>query len=155
MGNGIFDQPRKRTAAGALFTDGAGSVLLVNPTYKPQWEIPGGIVEENEAPSQAARREVFEEIGLKIRPSRLLSLDYRPASPGRNDLLRFVFWGSALSEEEMASIHLPSEELSEWGFFTLEEARERLTPSLSKVVAGCLEILAGDGWEFQYIEHAE
>jgi len=147
-------QPSKRTAAGALITDEQGRVLLVNPTYKPAWEIPGGIVEENEAPRAAARREVREEIGLDMEPGRLLSLDYRHASSRRHiDILRFIFQGGALSPEEAANIRVQAEELSEWGFFTLAEAQARLTPDLGRVVAGCLDIL--DGIETQYIEHAE
>ncbi|MGW6244366.1 NUDIX domain-containing protein [Streptomyces roseolus] len=37
--------PRKRVAAGVLFFDDAGRVLLVDPVYKEPWEIPGGAVE--------------------------------------------------------------------------------------------------------------
>ena len=37
--------PRKRVSAGALFRDAAGRILVVEPTYKDSWEIPGGIVE--------------------------------------------------------------------------------------------------------------
>nr|BFE76200.1 hypothetical protein GCM10020092_095010 [Actinoplanes digitatis] len=45
--------PRKRMAAGVLLSDGRDRVLLVEPTYKPYWEIPGGTVE---AERVAARR---------------------------------------------------------------------------------------------------
>ena len=41
---------RKRMAAGALFRDEAGGVLLVNPVYKPTWDLPGGAVEAEESP---------------------------------------------------------------------------------------------------------
>lgn len=147
-----IQQPTKRTAAGMLIVDDQRRVLLVNPTYKPKWEIPGGIVEANEAPRVAALREVCEEIGLDIEPGRLLSLDYRHASPRRPvDILRFVFWGGVLSTDEAANIHVQADELSEWGFFSAEEAQIRLTPDLGRVVAGCLDIF--DGEETQYIEH--
>jgi hypothetical protein len=29
-------------SAGVLFFDEAGRLLIVEPTYKPNWEIPGG-----------------------------------------------------------------------------------------------------------------
>ena len=38
--------PKKRMAAGCLFFDAHGWILLVKPTYKPTWEIPGGVVVE-------------------------------------------------------------------------------------------------------------
>jgi len=34
-----------RVAAGALFFGDQGRVLLVHPTYKDTWDIPGGYVE--------------------------------------------------------------------------------------------------------------
>lgn len=40
-------------------------LLIHHPKYK-KWMPPGGHVEENETPAEAARREVEEEAGLKI-----------------------------------------------------------------------------------------
>ena len=42
--------PRKRMAAAVLFFDAADRLLLVEPTYKPTWELPGGTVEADESP---------------------------------------------------------------------------------------------------------
>ena len=36
--------PRKRVGAGALITDARGRVLIVEPTCKSAWEVPGGVV---------------------------------------------------------------------------------------------------------------
>lgn len=69
--------PRKITAAGALCTNTGGNVLLVVPTYKTVWEIPGGTVEANESPQQACKREVREELGIDIPIGQLLCLNYR------------------------------------------------------------------------------
>jgi len=43
-----------------------GSVLLVRQAYRRSWGIPGGLLQRGEAPADAARREVFEEVGLRI-----------------------------------------------------------------------------------------
>jgi hypothetical protein len=48
--------PKKRMAAGVLFRSADRRVLLVEPSYKPNWEIPGGIVEPDESPWAAAAR---------------------------------------------------------------------------------------------------
>jgi 8-oxo-dGTP diphosphatase len=41
---------RPLVAAGVLFFDEHDRVLLVDPSYKPGWEIPGGYVEAGESP---------------------------------------------------------------------------------------------------------
>jgi len=133
--------PKKRMGAGALFLDAQGRLLLVNPTYKPQWEIPGGIVEQDESPRQACIREVQEEIGLGKPIERLLSISYTAAKVNRTEGLMFVFWGGVLTAEEIATIRLPTAELSEYRFVTLAEALTLLTPSLGDRVRRSLEIL--------------
>jgi 8-oxo-dGTP diphosphatase len=49
-----------------LFRDAAGRVLLVKPTYKNGWEIPGGYVDAGESPRAAAAREVKEELVRRV-----------------------------------------------------------------------------------------
>src|SRR5437588_3478638 len=42
-------------------------VLLVRHTYGPaHWDLPGGSIKRREAPVHAARREIDEELGLRI-----------------------------------------------------------------------------------------
>jgi 8-oxo-dGTP pyrophosphatase MutT (NUDIX family) len=50
--------------ADLLLRDARGRVLLVDPSYKPGWDLPGGMSEANEAPVEIARRELKEELGL-------------------------------------------------------------------------------------------
>lgn len=126
--------PRKITAAGALFTDTSGKVLLVVPTYKTVWEIPGGTVEANESPQQACKREVREELGIDVPIGRLLRLNYREESDDLSELLLFVFDGGVLNEEQIATIDLPPDELSDFHFLTLAEAKDKLIPSLYQLI---------------------
>jgi 8-oxo-dGTP pyrophosphatase MutT (NUDIX family) len=79
----IASLARKRMAAGALFRDEDGRVLLVDPTYKPTWDLPGGAVEKEESPYAACRREVAEELGLDRSPGRVLVVDWVPSRPER------------------------------------------------------------------------
>jgi ADP-ribose pyrophosphatase YjhB (NUDIX family) len=69
---------RPRVAAGAMFFDKAGRVLLVKPTYKERWDIPGGYVEPNETPTQACAREIKEELFLSKQVGVLLAVDWAP-----------------------------------------------------------------------------
>ena len=43
-----------------------GAVLLVRQAYRHHWGIPGGLLKRGEEPTDAARREVFEEVGIAI-----------------------------------------------------------------------------------------
>jgi ADP-ribose pyrophosphatase YjhB (NUDIX family) len=58
LAEGNARQARKRVAADMLIRDEAGRVLLVNPTYKDFWDLPGGMAEANEPPRAAAEREL-------------------------------------------------------------------------------------------------
>jgi 8-oxo-dGTP diphosphatase len=68
-------------AAGALCRDQAGQVLLVDPVYRDTWDVPGGVVEAEESPHAACRREVAEEIGLNRPLGRVLAVDWAPSQP--------------------------------------------------------------------------
>lgn len=118
--------PRKRMGAGMLFTDEAGNVLLVEPTYKPGWEIPGGVVEIDESPRAAAHREVLEELGLDREPGELLSVDWTAARPGHSESLTWIFEGGTLRPDEIAAIRLPAKELGSFDFVSPESLVERL-----------------------------
>ncbi len=80
LAEGNAKQARKRVAAHVLIRDQRGHIVLVNPTYKEHWDLPGGMAENNEPPRAAAVREVGEELGLSIgpRPRARARLD-RPA----------------------------------------------------------------------------
>ena len=131
--------PKKRMGAGALFLNEAGRLLLVNPTYKPQWEIPGGLVELNESPRTACIREVKEEIGLDVAPERILCLDYLHASEEKTEGIMFIFWGGVLTDSLIGSIRLPETELSEFRFVSIAEAAQLVTPQMCNRLQKSLE----------------
>ena len=70
--------PRKRVIAQMLVRDDAGRVLLCHPTYKDDWDLPGGVVEVRESPREAAGREVLEELALRLPVGRLVLTDWLP-----------------------------------------------------------------------------
>ncbi|WP_306369386.1 NUDIX domain-containing protein [Nocardiopsis sp. CC223A] len=70
---------RPRVAAGVLFFDHLGRVMMVVPSYKDHRDLPGGYIEHGETPSQAAAREVKEELGITPPLGRLLVVDWAPS----------------------------------------------------------------------------
>jgi ADP-ribose pyrophosphatase YjhB (NUDIX family) len=113
--------PAKRIAAGVLITDVADRVLLVQPSYQPTWEIPGGLVHADESPRSAARRAVSEELGLDIGLGRLLVVDWVPEEPPKTEALVFIYDAGVLTEERTA-IRLQRADLNAYGFVDLEGA---------------------------------
>jgi 8-oxo-dGTP pyrophosphatase MutT (NUDIX family) len=138
----VRDFPMKYMSAAALFFDERGALLIVKPTYKDGWEIPGGIVEADESPMQACRREIREEIGLTVTVGPLLVMDYKSRGNGLSDSLQFVFLGGALAPAQIQAITLPETELSEHRFLPPDEALATLPSSLSLRVAGGLRAIA-------------
>ncbi|MEU2117695.1 NUDIX domain-containing protein [Streptomyces sp. NPDC016459] len=123
------DPTGETLAAGVLLFDDQDRFLLVDPTYKPGWEFPGGVVEPGEPPARAGMREVAEEIGLELDAvPRLLLVDWeRPKPPGYGGL-RLLFDGGRLGPEDTARLRLPGAELRDWRFVTEDEAAELLPP---------------------------
>lgn len=88
--------PRKRTGAAVLFSAPDGRALLLEPAYKDFWEIPGGVVEMNESPHDAATREIQEKLGLSVRVGRLLVVDWEPPRTDRTEGIMFIYAGGSL-----------------------------------------------------------
>jgi 8-oxo-dGTP pyrophosphatase MutT (NUDIX family) len=136
---------RKRMAATAFFRDEEGRVLVVNPVYKPVWDLPGGAAEADESPHAACRREVAEELGLDRSPGRVLAVDWVPArtmEPGQTllpDGVIIVYDGGVLTPAEVTEIVLADEELAGFDFVTAAEAARRVTPLLARRIVACLE----------------
>ncbi|MGW3957178.1 NUDIX hydrolase [Streptomyces sp. NPDC004752] len=116
-------------AAGVLLFDERDRVLLVDPTYKPGWEFPGGVVEPGEAPARAGMREVAEETGIRLAEvPRLLVVDWEPPAPPGYGGLRLLFDGGRLASAEARSLLLPGPELRACRFVTEQEAAALLPP---------------------------
>ncbi|KDQ65612.1 NUDIX domain-containing protein [Streptomyces halstedii] len=130
---GIVQSPEPRSetvASGVLLFDGQDRVLLVDPTYKPGWEFPGGVVEPGEAPAEAGIREVGEELGITLRTApRLLVVDWEAPRPPAYGGLRFLFDGGRLADSDAARLLLPRSELRGWRFATEAEAASLLPPT--------------------------
>jgi 8-oxo-dGTP diphosphatase len=127
--------PAIPAAAGALIFDSTGRLLILKPTYKSGWTIPGGVMEAGgETPWGACQREVREETGLEVLEGRLACVDFRPAQIGRPGGMRFLFDCGQVSDAELAGIRLQEEEISEYLIEPLEVALELLRGPLRRRV---------------------
>lgn len=133
--------PRKRVAAGAVFHDGDGRILMVEPVYKPGLEIPGGIVGEDESPLDACVREVREELGIEPPIGDLLVVDWVPNHGVWPDGIMFVFDGGILPSGQFDQIRLQTDEVASVKYFALDEITPRVRPSMARRLRACMNAL--------------
>ncbi|MFE9626736.1 NUDIX domain-containing protein [Streptomyces sp. NPDC006527] len=141
-----------RMAAGALFFDARGRVLMVEPTYKDYWDIPGGYVETGESPFQAASREVREELGITPTLSRLLAVDWAPNAT-EGDKVLYLFDGGQLAPETVAGIRPQAEELKGITFVDPSDIADRTIPRLARRILAAIEARAESAPV--YLEHGK
>ncbi|MFN8149087.1 MAG: NUDIX hydrolase [Candidatus Nanopelagicales bacterium] len=132
--------PAKRMGSGALIRDGEGRVLLVEPTYKATWEIPGGAVERDESPRAACARELREELGLDLPVGRLLVVEWQGPEPDRTESVLHVYDGGTLPS--LDGVRLPADELASCRFVAEPDLDEVLATRLSRRVRAALAALA-------------
>ncbi|MCX6464444.1 MAG: NUDIX hydrolase [Pseudonocardiales bacterium] len=140
---------RPGCAAGVLFVDDEGGVLLVEPTYAPRWTIPGGPVELGETPREACARAVRERLCLDLPVGELLVVDWAPYV--REERVRFVFDGGVLEPAVLESITLAPDDLSAWAFIAPDDLFVMVVPRLARRLAAALDArAAGTG---SYLEN--
>ncbi len=141
LAEGNAKQARERVAADVLIRDQRGHIVLVNPTYKEHWDLPGGMAENNESPRAAAVREIGEELGLRVEPGRVLVLDWIGPHGPWDDQLLFVFDGGALSDDDAEQLVPRDPEISEVAVVPVQEARQLLRADMAERVERALQAL--------------
>jgi 8-oxo-dGTP diphosphatase len=116
----------------AVVVNEQGNILLFKHTYRGNnpWGLPGGWLMDREEPAQAVEREILEESGLCVRALAPL----QASCLGRYPQLDLIYLGRLEGGE-----FCPSEEVSEYAFFTPEEFL-RIAPEAGPLV---LTALAG------------
>jgi len=109
-----------------VIRDQQGRILLVRPSYKPTWDLPGGGAEIDESPRDAAIREVGEELGVEVEPGKLLAVDWLGPQSGYTEVLALLFDAGTLSSEQASHINVDGQEIIEAAFHTAADAMDLL-----------------------------
>jgi 8-oxo-dGTP diphosphatase len=115
-----------KTAAKSLICDEGGKVLLLvrsgTDSHAPgRYDFPGGGVDSGEDIAAGASRELFEETGLSIPPSKLVpAYCHTNLDAGKEHSINRIFFIGRTSQPEVKL----SNEHSEFMWVTLDEAIE-------------------------------
>ncbi len=153
-----FVLPAIPASSGALIFDDDRRLLILKPTYKKGWTIPGGVMEaDGETPWEACQREVREETGLRVEQARLACVDFRrprPARPGQPERpggMRFLFDCGTVGAAGLGSLRLQEEEIAESRLLPLPEALPLLSKPVRRRVRATTRAL-GRGTTVVYLE---
>jgi 8-oxo-dGTP pyrophosphatase MutT (NUDIX family) len=124
-----------------LVFDAQGRVLLARHAETGRWVIPGGSVEPHEPPADAAVREMWEETGLHVEPTRVLGVYGGPelhvtyANGDQVSYLTTVFEGRVLGGDArhdgveileirwVAPAEIPALDVPAWVRLVLDDVR--------------------------------
>ncbi len=103
--------------------EGVWNVLLIRHAWGKHISFPKGHMEPGELESQTAEREVFEETGIRVKVDRRYRAENRYNI--RSDIQKLVVVFAAVTHQEQ--IIPQPEEISEAGWYPVDEALNRLT----------------------------
>ncbi len=108
----------------AIFDKSRQNVLLTRREDNGQWCMPGGAVDPGESVSEACAREVWEEVGLRVRILRLVGVYSDPnrlvVYPDGNKIQTVALHFEAEIVEGEPRL---SNEVTEFGYFSAAEAQ--------------------------------
>ena len=133
--------PKKHIGAGVLIFNKSHQLLIVKPSYKDGWSIPGGGVDIDETPMLAALRETKEEINLDLENIVLVCVEYTTKKGIKPETLQFIFNGGELDVNEISKIFLDKNEHSEFKFVEVSEAITLLNERQQYAIPFCIEAI--------------
>jgi 8-oxo-dGTP pyrophosphatase MutT (NUDIX family)/GNAT superfamily N-acetyltransferase len=136
--------PRKRVITQGLLRNERDEYLLCELTYKPEWDLPGGVVEPGESPATGLFREIREELGLDLPPTRMTAINWLPAWRGWDDACIVVFDLGTLPASAVEQMRLEPTEIRDVHWCDLDRVAERGTAATNRLLH-FLATADGDG----------
>lgn len=108
------------SSAGVIVEDNTGRALVLKAYYKSYWAFPGGWVDDEQTPPQAAVRELLEETALSVDES---SLTFAYVINRKSDIMQtyqFLFRTSHVRDDSEA-ITMQADEIDAFAFVAKSE----------------------------------
>ena len=118
---------KRHTASGAFIFNDQNQLLILKPSYKDGWNLPGGVTDEFESPYQTVIRECKEETNLNIEIQDLVLVDYiqEIIKDKKYDYVEFYF---TVIVENLSDLQIDNEEIIDYKFIDIKEAKDFLSP---------------------------
>lgn len=122
---------KEKSCGGLIFKEENGKTmwLVIRPKDKVEWwDFPKGHVEENETEEQTALREIYEEVGLKVKiiPGYKESITYMASKEIEKTVIFF------LCEALTTDVKYVFDEMQDHKWLSYEEALTQLTFDAAK-----------------------
>ncbi|WP_275589786.1 NUDIX hydrolase [Streptomyces sp. G44] len=141
----LAEHPAPVAAVDALIRDEDGRLLIVDPVYKPGWDLPGGMLGD-EGPVDGLLRELHEELGrFPARVGRLLALDTVPRNVYGRTLIASIYAVHLDRPTPAEEFQLQAQEVRAAQYLPVAEALARLPELLRRRVRAALDAEGGAG----------
>ncbi|MFE1190012.1 NUDIX domain-containing protein [[Kitasatospora] papulosa] len=122
----------------AIVRTADGRMLVLDPPYKPGWDLPGGM-NEDELPVAGLMRELHEELGLRLSVGRLLAVDVTPPEVYGRTLLSWIYAVNLPAHvTSVDELRLQADEIAGAALLSDQDALERFPPPLRRRVEAAL-----------------
>lgn len=129
-------------ARGIVFDRAANSVFLIEHTYVPGWQLPGGGVETGETVSLALERELREEGNIElVGLPKLVSLHHNRQASRRDHVAVYL-----IENFRQTAPKAPDIEIKASGFFPLDALPENTTPATRRRLAEVFDDAEASPW---------
>jgi 8-oxo-dGTP pyrophosphatase MutT (NUDIX family) len=121
----LLRRPMTLGARGIVYDKAANAVFLIEHTYVPGWQLPGGGVETGETMTEALQRELSEEGNIELTaPPVLLSMHHNRQASRRDHVGLYL-----VTAFRQTAPKGPDYEIRGSGFFPLDALPEMTTPA--------------------------
>lgn len=110
---------------------GDGKFLLLKPSYRDGWLLPGGGVDPNEQPSEACIREFMEETNLNISLREMIQISSKifEHNDDKYDSFTFLY---EVTCDDVSLLEIDNDEIIDYKWVDIEEACALMSTSWGK-----------------------
>lgn len=116
----LKERVARPSSAGIIIENDNGEALILKANYKKYWSFPGGWIEDEQTPSEAAIRELKEEAGIDVSIDSLKLIQVVNRKSYLLSSYQFIFKTSEILKDT-SIIKLQPEEIDDYRFITKKE----------------------------------